>query len=221
MDALPVLALVVVGAPMLPGSLGMIVLRRADERRRFDRVGLRDFNGWTTSWSRLQVRMPVHRTRLVLAGLHVRDRCRGTTPRSRRAPKSWLHAWMTAFCASEAESFESMKSTMSLRPAIPPWALMYLAKPSTPATEPAKSPGSTVTLTSATTAIRNRGRGDPDLGGRVGAPAAGLGPDLVALSPPSTMPSPAAIRDPPAASSFELPPSLAAATRDAESSSRS
>ena len=47
-----------------------------------------------------------------------------------------------------------MKSTTSLRPARPPFALMYFAAPFTPATEPAKKPGTSGFSTSATTAMR-------------------------------------------------------------------
>ena len=42
--------------------------------------------------------------------------------------KSSLHALMIAFRASSALRCESMKSTTSLRPARPPFELMYFAK---------------------------------------------------------------------------------------------
>ena len=47
-----------------------------------------------------------------------------------------------------------MKSTTSLRPAIPPDLLMYLAKPCTAAGEDANRPGRNWLSTSATTAMR-------------------------------------------------------------------
>jgi hypothetical protein len=61
---------------------------------------------------------------------------------------------MMALRASFASRCESMKSTTSLRPARPPWALMYFAKPFTAAGTLANRPGSSVFSTSATTAMR-------------------------------------------------------------------
>ena len=47
-----------------------------------------------------------------------------------------------------------MKSTCTLRPASPPWALMYLPQPWTASAAGLKSPGASGVLTSAITAIR-------------------------------------------------------------------
>jgi len=57
------------------------------------------------------------------------------------AKSSW-HARTNALRASSALSFESMKSTWTLRPpATPPWALTNLAKALTPSTDPWNRPG--------------------------------------------------------------------------------
>src|SRR6478752_3693523 len=63
-------------------------------------------------------------------------------------------ALFTALRASSPLSLESMKSTATLRPARPPLALVYLAQPFTPSTEPWKMPGASELSTSATTAMR-------------------------------------------------------------------
>ncbi len=68
--------------------------------------------------------------------------------------KSSAHALMVTLRASSALSFESRKSTTTLRPASPPFALTYLAQPFTPSTEPWNTPGASGVSTSATTAIR-------------------------------------------------------------------
>ncbi len=68
--------------------------------------------------------------------------------------KSCEHALMTALTDSSWLSFESMKSTTTLRPASPPWALVYFAQPFTPSTEPWNRPGDSGVSTSATTAMR-------------------------------------------------------------------
>ena len=107
--------------------------------------------------------------------------------------KSWVQALMTAFCASLSESFESMKSTTSLRPAMPPCALMYLAKPWTPATEPANRPGSTGTSTSATTAIRIVVGVTPTSVALSAPPPLDWAPALLMPSPAASMPTTAAI----------------------------
>ena len=71
--------------------------------------------------------------------------------------RSCEQAVMTELRARFAFNFESMKSTTSLRPAIPPppaLLLMYFAAPCTPSTTPWKRPGEKGLSTSATTAIR-------------------------------------------------------------------
>src|SRR5262249_7153198 len=68
--------------------------------------------------------------------------------------KSCWHARMTALRASSALSFESMKSTSTLRPASLPCPFWYLANARTPLTMPWNRPGRTALSTSAITAIR-------------------------------------------------------------------
>ena len=68
--------------------------------------------------------------------------------------KSSAHALMIALRVSSALSFESMKSTTTLRPASPPLPLMYLPKPMTASREPANAPGASGVSTSAITAMR-------------------------------------------------------------------
>ena len=59
---------------------------------------------------------------------------------------------MIALRVSFGFSFESMKSTCTLRPPIPPLALTYLPQPWTPSTMPLSTPGAIGLSTSATTA---------------------------------------------------------------------
>ncbi len=66
--------------------------------------------------------------------------------------KSSAQALMIALRASLALSLESMKSTCTLRPAIPPFALTYFPQPLTPSTMPWSTPGTIELSTSATTA---------------------------------------------------------------------
>ena len=67
--------------------------------------------------------------------------------------KSFWHAAIIPLRDSAPLSLESMKSTLTLRPARPPCALMYLAKPLNPSTTPWNSPGASGVSTSASTAI--------------------------------------------------------------------
>ena len=68
--------------------------------------------------------------------------------------KSSLHALMTALRASFALSLESMKSTTTLRPAMPPSWLTVGAHAFTASAPDLKRPGTTGLSTSATTAMR-------------------------------------------------------------------
>ena len=61
---------------------------------------------------------------------------------------------MIALRVSSALSFESMKSTTTLRPPSPPLLLMYFPNPRTASREPANAPGASGVSTSAITAIR-------------------------------------------------------------------
>ena len=67
--------------------------------------------------------------------------------------KSFSHTVMKPLRASLGFTCESMKSTTSLRPPIPPLALMYLTAPFTPSTPSWNSPGAKELSTSATVAM--------------------------------------------------------------------
>src|SRR4051794_27830751 len=79
------------------------------------------------------------------------DRNSASVPTS---AKSCWHAVMIALRESFGLRWESMKSTFTLRPAIPPVALMYLAAPFTASTADWNRPGANGLSTSATTAMR-------------------------------------------------------------------
>src|SRR4051812_9451274 len=79
------------------------------------------------------------------------DRNSASVPTS---AKSCWHAVMIALRESFGLRCESMKSTFTLRPAIPPVALMYLAAPFTASTADWNRPGANGLSTSATTAMR-------------------------------------------------------------------
>ncbi len=68
--------------------------------------------------------------------------------------KSSAHAVMIALRVVAGLSFESMKSTFSLRPATPPLAFTDFTAALTPSTVPWKRPGLSGLSTSATTAMR-------------------------------------------------------------------
>ena len=89
-----------------------------------------------------------------LASLHCTSSstvCSSSAPVPTSAKSSW-QALMIALRASLALSLESMKSTWTLRPAMPPLAFTYLAQPFTPSTMPWSTPGTIELSTSATTA---------------------------------------------------------------------
>ena len=97
--------------------------------------------------SGMPVAFPAESLQLVMsAGV---DRSSVPVPTS---AKSSEHALMRALRVSFGFSFESMKSTLTLRPPIPPLAFTYLPHPWTPLTMPSSTFGAIGLSTSATTA---------------------------------------------------------------------
>ena len=104
----------------------------------------------STGTSGSPVALPAWSTQLVIGSMLFMNSAVVPT----MAKSSW-HARTSALRASSALSFESMKSTWTLRPpARPPLALTNLANALTPSTDPWNSPGRAALSTSAITAMR-------------------------------------------------------------------
>jgi hypothetical protein len=116
--------------------------------------------------------------------------------------KSCWHACTRAFRASSELSFESMKSTWTLRPARPPLSLTNLANARTPFTEPWNSPGRAALSTSAITAMRMVSAVTP-ISPVAGCCCCGRAPAVVGTSAPT---SPSATTSTTQRGPFTVPP---------------
>ena len=101
----------------------------------------------SAAMSGMPVALPAESAQLVMSS----GVCRSNVPVPTSA-KSSEHALMMALRVSFGFRCESMKSTWTLRPPIPPLAFTYLPHPWTPSTMPFRTPGAKVLSTSAMTA---------------------------------------------------------------------